>query len=304
MEVLAGFVIALAISLTGVGAGSITTPLLILLFGVSPSVAVGTALAFGAIVKLIAAPVYFIRGHVDVRVLMLLFLGGAPGVIVGGLLLNYLKHTSWQQTLYTLIGALIVLTASFQLYRVFWPARRSIKKDQARLLPWLAFPIAAEVGFSSAGAGALGSLVLLGLTPLAAATVIGTDLCFGLGVSLLGSAIQFGAGNSNPSLLLKLAAGGIAGAICGSLLSGKFAQRPLRIALLLALIVLGVQLAIPKSSAQPSDKTHASAMLIRHKITSSAVSDDQDFFPPDVPVGLRMTQPIQRWLIPLEIQAL
>lgn len=264
MEVLAGFAIAFAISLTGVGAGSLTTPLLILFFGVSPSIAVGTALAFGTIVKLIAAPVYFLRGHVNRRVLLLLFLGGAPGVIFGSLLLNYLKHSSWQQTLYTSIGTLIVVTATFQLYRVFWPAQRSVKKDQSRLLPWFAFPIAAEVGFSSAGAGALGSLVLLGLTPLAAATVIGTDLCFGLGVSLLGSAIQFGAGNFDPALLLKLAAGGIAGALCGSILSGRFAQRPLRIGLLLALIILGVQLAIPKPSSRIAAKIHVSTMLTRH----------------------------------------
>src|SRR5579875_833570 len=116
MEVLAGFAIALAVSLTGVGAGSITSPLLILLLGVPAPIAVGTALAFGAVVKLIAAPVYFVRGHVNRRVLLLMFAGGAPGVLIGSLLLNRLKHAPGQQVLYTVLGVLIVLTAIFQLY--------------------------------------------------------------------------------------------------------------------------------------------------------------------------------------------
>jgi uncharacterized protein len=112
------------------------------------------------------------------------------------------------------------------------------------LLPWFAFPIGAEVGFSSAGAGALGSLLLLALTPLTAAEVIGTDLCFGLGVSIVGGVIQLGAGNYDAALLLKLIAGGLCGAFTGSLLAGRIAQRPLRVGLLLVLMLLGCELAL------------------------------------------------------------
>ena len=264
MELLAGFGIALAIALTGVGAGSMTTPVLILLFGVSPSSAVATALIFSTIVKLVAAPVYVFRGQVNKRILLFLFLGGLPGVVIGSLLLNRLKSVADERFLYGALGMLIVLTAGFQLYRVFWPARRVTDADRSRLLPWLALPIGAEVGFSSAGAGALGSLVLLGLARLDAAAVIGTDLCFGLGVSLLGSAIQLGAGNCDPALLFKLAAGGICGAICGSMLCGKLAQKPLRVGLLLTLIFLGFQIAIPRGSQHSGATSHLSALIIRH----------------------------------------
>ncbi|MGH9625745.1 MAG: TSUP family transporter, partial [Bryobacteraceae bacterium] len=69
MEVLLGFVIALAIALTGVGSGSLTTPLLIILFGVSPAVAVGTALTYGAIVKIASIPAYAIRRQINWRTL-------------------------------------------------------------------------------------------------------------------------------------------------------------------------------------------------------------------------------------------
>ena len=244
MEFLLGFVIALAISLTGVGAGSMTTPLLILLLGVSPGTAVGTALTFGAIVKVASVPLYAVRRQVNLPILWLLLAGGVPGVIAGALLLNALKHSAASGVLYIALGTLIVATALFHLYRVFRPEAKSGERDRSRLLPWFALPIGAEVGFSSAGAGALGSLLLLGFTPLAAAEVVGTDLSFGLGLSLVGSFIQIGAGNFDGALLWKLVLGGLFGAFTGSLLAGRIAQRPLRVGLLLALVILGCQLAL------------------------------------------------------------
>lgn len=244
MELLVGFAIAMAIALTGVGAGSMTTPILILFLRVPPAVAVGTSLAFGAIVKVASIPSYAWRRQVNLRVLGLLLAGGIPGVLLGSFALDRMKHGPYEGVLYTMLGAIIVLTASLRLYRTFKPRANKTLPDRSKVLPWLAFPIGAEVGFSSAGAGALGSLLLLGVTPLTAAEVIGTDLCFGLGVSTVGSFIQLGAGNYDADLLLKLVIGGVIGAITGSMLAGKIAQRPLRVALLVALIVLGCQLAL------------------------------------------------------------
>ena len=243
MEFVLGFIIALAISLTGVGAGSMTTPLLIVFLGVSPATAVGTALTFGAIVKIASVPLYAVRRQVNLRILWLLLAGGIPGVICGALLLNRVKHSAYNGVLYVTLGTLIVATALFHLYRVFRPKPQPSNHDRSRLLPWFALPIGAEVGFSSAGAGALGSLLLLGFTPLSAAEVVGTDLCFGLGLSLVGGFIQIGAGNYDPALLVKLVIGGLIGALTGSLLAGRIAQRPLRVGLLLALVILGCQLA-------------------------------------------------------------
>ncbi len=257
MEFLLGFVIALAISLTGVGAGSMTTPLLILLFRVPPSIAVGTALAFGAIVKIATVPMYAVRRQINFRILALLLAGGLPGVIVGSLLLDHFKQGPYEGVLYGALGTLIAGTALFHLYRVFRPSPQSSHRDRSRFLPWVAFPIGAEVGFSSAGAGALGSLALLGLTPLTAVEVVGTDLCFGLGVSFTGSLIQLSVGNYDGALLMKLVIGGLCGAFTGSLLVGKVAQRPLRIGLLLVLIALGTQLATHANSASNPVSTHS-----------------------------------------------
>ena len=83
-----GFVIAVAIGLTGVGAGTLTTPLLILLVGLAPRVAVGTSLIFGFVVKIITAPVYMARKQVHWRTLAYMLAGGVPGVLIGVYLLR------------------------------------------------------------------------------------------------------------------------------------------------------------------------------------------------------------------------
>jgi hypothetical protein len=102
------------------------------------------------------------------------------------------------------------------------------------------FPVGAEVGFSSAGAGALGSAALLSLTPLAPAQVVGTDIVFGFLVSLIGGVHWF-SHPPNAPLLLQLTAGGTAGAIVGSLVSSRIPSRPLGFVLWVWLVILGGQ---------------------------------------------------------------
>jgi uncharacterized protein len=243
MEVLLGFAIAVAISLTGVGAGTVTTPLLILFLRIPPAVAVGTALAFSAIVKVASLPFYVVRKQVSLRVLRLLLYGGLPGVIGGSYLLNRAAQTSHNGAFTGVLGLIIIGMAVVRLYRVFRPDAQRPVRDRGHLLPWLAVPIGAEVGFSSSGAGALGSLLMLSMTPLSAAEVVGTDLAFGLILSFVGGGIDVAAGNYDGILLFELAAGGICGALTGSMLAGRIAQRPLRVGLLLTLMALGCRLA-------------------------------------------------------------
>jgi hypothetical protein len=133
-------------------------------------------------------------------------------------------------------------TATWQIIYSFRPMRQNAEApDRSPLLSWLMFPVGAEVGFSSAGAGALGSAALLSLTPLAPAQVVGTDIVFGFIVSLIGSGAHWFSHASNPELLLQLIAGGIAGAIGGTLLSTRVPRRPLRFVLWVWLLILGGQ---------------------------------------------------------------
>ncbi len=88
MEIVLGFIIAVAIGVTGVGAGVITAPVLILFMHVPPAHAVGTALAFGVAVKMLVVPMQISRKQVDYRVLGYLLAGGLPGVLTGSYMLR------------------------------------------------------------------------------------------------------------------------------------------------------------------------------------------------------------------------
>jgi uncharacterized membrane protein YfcA len=132
--------------------------------------------------------------------------------------------------------------AGMNLYRIWLRPAQEGTRDYSRWLPFIAFPIGIEVGFSSAGAGALGALVLLWLTTLTAARVVGTDLFFGLCLSLVGSSFQFTAGNYDGAILTKLVIGGVLGAFAGTYLAAITPQRAFRVVLSLWLISLGIQL--------------------------------------------------------------
>jgi uncharacterized membrane protein YfcA len=243
MQYVIGFVIALFIALTGVGAGTITVPVLVLFLGVPAPVAVGIGLMFATVVKLILVPSQIIRKNVAWRTLGFMLAGGVPGVIVGSLFLKHLVSVGSQNLLNALLGAILVTTASWQLFFSLREKKQNAdSRDRTPLLGWLMLPVGAEVGFSSAGAGALGSAALLSLTPLLPAQVVGTDIAFGFIVSLIGSgAHMFSNTGSNNALLLQLIYGGVVGAIVGTMVSTRVPRRQLRFALWVWLLILGGQ---------------------------------------------------------------
>lgn len=234
MVYLLGFLISILIGMTGVGAGTLTTPLLILLIGVPARIAVGTALIFGAVVKIITSPVYMARRQVDWSTLAFMLAGGVPGVLAGVLLLKNIDG----KLITGVIGATIVVVALFGLFRPV-PTHRH---DRKRWLGLIALPIGLEVGFSSAGAGALGALVLLNMTTLSAAAVVGTDLVFGLVLSLIGGGINAAMGTLDYAVLKQLLIGGVPGALLGAYLAGKVPAQALRTGLSVAIALLGASL--------------------------------------------------------------
>ncbi len=240
MQYLIGFVIALFIALTGVGAGTLTVPILVLFLHVPAPAAVAIGLTFSAAVKLVLVPAQILRRQVAWRVLGYMLLGGLPGVLLGSLALRHFVTTGSQNLVNALLGAILVGTASWQITTLIRPMKWNPNAaDRSDLLPWLMFPVGAEVGFSSAGAGALGSAALLALTPLLPAQVVGTDILFGFLMSLIGSGAHWFSTTADSALLTHLIAGGICGAVSGTLLSAAIPRRPLRFALWLWLLVLG-----------------------------------------------------------------
>jgi uncharacterized membrane protein YfcA len=241
VEILAGFLIALAIGVTGVGAGSITAPILILFFHQSASDAVTTALIFGTVVKLIATPIYLARGQVNLQVLKYLAAGGLPAVLLGSVLLNSLDKNAMTNPVLLIVGVTVLLTALATAWRSLSPKIEK-KPVSLKVLAWIVAPIGFEVGFSSAGAGALGTIVLMRFTSLLPSEVVGTDLAFGLLLSLFAGGIHASMTGIPWAVLLHLLEGGVPAVLIGTQLVSVLQPQKMRLALCLWLIYIGGQL--------------------------------------------------------------
>jgi uncharacterized membrane protein YfcA len=242
MDYVIGFLIAVVIALTGVGAGVITAPLLILFLHIPVEIAVSTALAYSAIVKLIVVPVQVMRRQIDYRVLGYMLIGGLPGVVIGSIAFKHVATHGPRSVLYFVLGSVILFTSGWHIFRYFRPAGIArAGKDRSRLIGAIMLPIGAEVGFSSSGAGALGTVALLGMTDLSAARIVGTDLAFGLAIALVGTGVHMIGGHYAGALLLRLAIGGVLGGIVGTGAAPKIPNRNLRLALSLWLTLIGIQ---------------------------------------------------------------
>jgi uncharacterized membrane protein YfcA len=242
MEALIGFFIAVAVGMTGMGGGVMAAPALILFAGMPAAVAVGTSLIYVTVTKLVAAPMYLFRKQVSWRTLLRLLAGGLPGVIGGSLLISRLSKENLEPVVLTLVGFTVLVIALVTLVKMLRSQSGATGSDKPRLLPLFAFPIGVEVGFSSAGAGALGSLVLMHATSLPAATIVGTDLMFGWSVAMVGGGMHLVFGEVNMAVVGKLLVGGIAGALVGSWIATWMPSRALRYALTCFLVFLGGQL--------------------------------------------------------------
>ena len=174
MPVLIGFVIALVVGMTGVGGGSFTTPVLILLGGIPGAEAVGTALVFTSAVRLVATPFYVSGNLVHMRSLRLMLMGALPGVLAGAYLLHIADAQLSRPVILLVIGAILIVSTPLTGSRTKSPG---LAKDVASpWLTWLALPIGIETGFSSSGAGAMGMLLLFNFSELPTAQAVGTDL--------------------------------------------------------------------------------------------------------------------------------
>jgi uncharacterized membrane protein YfcA len=181
-------------------------------------------------------------------------------VIIGSLFQKHLVTVGSQNTLNAMLGAILVTTAIWQIRVFFRPLKQNPDlKDRSPLLAWLMLPVGAEVGFSSAGAGALGSAALLSLTPLLPAQVVGTDIAFGFLVSLIGSGAHWFSHTESQDLLIRLIEGGVGGAILGTIISTRVPRKQLRFALWVWLLFLGGQFLF--NSYQSWAKPHPAAVI-------------------------------------------
>ncbi len=240
MNFLIGFLIAAAVGLTGIGGGSFTVPALVLIVGLTAGEAVGTAFLFAGVLRLIAAPFYLLGKQIHSRYLWLLLQGAVPGLLVGIWGLRLLNRDAGNPLLIALLGVLLAASSSITFIRRV--QNPSFAGKNHRWLPWLALPIGVESGFSSAGAGALGTVLLLNYSEMTPAQVVGTDLLFGLVLAVIGSAFHWTFGSINSPVLVELLAGGVPGVVAGCLLARKVPANKLKTAVAMVAIFAGLQL--------------------------------------------------------------
>lgn len=240
IHLLLGFFIALAVGLTGIGGGSFTVPALLLLVGLPAGEAVGTAFVFAGVLRLIAAPFYLLDRQVHSRYFRLLLAGAIPGLVLGMLTLRSVAKAENSGVVTIILGVLLAVSSSISFFPRVQNPRFAVKN--ARWLPWLAFPIGVESGFSSAGAGALGTVLLLNYSEMAPAQVVGTDILFGLVLAIIGSTVHWTMGSISTPVLWQLLAGGVPGVIFGCLAAKRVPAQKLKAVVAAIAICAGLQL--------------------------------------------------------------
>lgn len=240
MQILLGFVIALFVGVTGIGGGSFTAPALVLISGLSGADAVGTALVYSMVVRLAAAPFYVFDKQVHFRYLWFMLLGALPGLLAGTYLLATLNTKRWNHLVLIMIGAILISSSILTL--AYRKAARLRQQGSAFWLPWFTFPIGIETGFSSAGAGALGTILLFNYSDMPSRQVVGTDLLFGIALAAGGTIFHFSLGSISGPALKELLMGGVPGVLIGCILAPRVPSVRLKPFIIVLTFLLGLQL--------------------------------------------------------------
>jgi uncharacterized membrane protein YfcA len=250
--VASGFAVGLLVGMTGVGGGSLMTPLLTLLFGVTPAVAVGTDLAFASLTKGVGTFTHRLRGTVHWDIVRRLCIGALPAALVASIGLKYfgtLSKEMGQIIRYTIAGS-VLLTVTALLFKrkmLAWITTHPERQLQGRALHnatiFTGAVLGALVTVSSIGAGAIGATVLVMLYPrLTAAEVAGTDIAYAVPLTAIAAAGHWWLGSINWTLLLTLLVGSVPGITLGAYAARAVPERLLRGILAVTLVAVAVKL--------------------------------------------------------------
>ena len=254
--IFAGFFVGFVVGLTGVGGGSLMTPILIFFFGVKPYMAVGTDLLFAAFTKL-GGTVKLARAHtIDWRVVAHLSAGSIPAALITLSVLNSVGPASAgaQGLMTTTLGFALLLTAAATLYKAIKgkraPAAIAAGQEAKAASPvhW-ALPIlfgaliGTMVTLTSVGAGAIGVTVLMILYPLLPLPrIVAADIAYAVPLTLVAGFGHASMGSVDWSLLAKLLAGSLPGIWIGSHVMSRIPERAIRSLLSILLAYAGVKL--------------------------------------------------------------
>jgi|UniRef100_UPI0035CC3251 uncharacterized membrane protein YfcA len=248
---LAGVLVGLVVGLTGVGGGSLMTPLLVLAFGFHPATAVGTDLLYASATKSVGTTVHGWRGTVAWGVVGRLMAGSVPAALLTLVILHFAGEQSKEtgHAISVALGITLMLSGVATIFRARIVAAMTRRLGAvspariARLTVLVGAILGVLVSLTSVGAGALGMTALLILYPtMPVNRLVGSDIAHAVPLTLLGGIGHYILGSVDGSLLVSLLIGSIPGIIVGSLVASRVSDRFLTPILAAVLAAVGIKL--------------------------------------------------------------
>ncbi len=253
----AGFIVGFIVGLTGVGGGSLMTPILILLFSIKPAIAVGTDLLYAAITKSGGILAHQNRGTIHWQIVGLLCLGSIPATLAAILLLNHLTTmgADYERLITSTLSIALILTSLVIFFKEQLHSLgstepfRFIRIIHRRFCIPMTILSGAAIGilvsFSSVGAGAIGAAVLFFLYPrLRTINIVGTDLAHAVPITALAGLGHWHLGTVDFHLLFSLIIGSLPGIYLGSRTGVRLPEKYMRPILASMLMLIGGRLAM------------------------------------------------------------
>ena len=253
LYILSGAGVGFIVGLTGVGGGSLMTPVLVLLFGIHPSTAVGTDLLYAAVTKSTGSLVHGYRKSVDWRTVRLLATGSVPAAVATLILLSLLgAHSTLVSRITTLVlGVALLLTALLLMFRKALERLRDAAPEpdharQAMMTVAMGAVLGILVSISSVGAGAIGTTALILLYPkFPMVRIVGTDIAHAVPLTLVAGIGHWMIGSVNGGTLVSLLVGSIPAIVIASFLAPRVPDQKLRLLLAAVLMIVGITLVSP-----------------------------------------------------------
>jgi uncharacterized membrane protein YfcA len=248
---LTGLLVGILIGVTGVGGGSLMTPILILLVGIKPTIAVGSDLAYAAITKIVGGIQHRRQGTVVDRIVWQLAMGSVPGALIGVWFVHHMQHRlgeQVQQIVLRLLGVMLIVVAtalflrSTPLVGLLKQRLRAFRKTHPVLLTLISGMIGFLFGVTSIGSGSLFGVILIIFFGLSSHTMVGTDVYHAAIITVCAAAAHVWAGNVDYALVGNLLVGSIPGVLLGSKLSSKLPDKVLRPLLASVLLASGIKM--------------------------------------------------------------
>lgn len=245
-----GMLVGFLVGLTGVGGAALLTPVLVLL-GISPSIAVGTDLAYNSLTKLFGSLQHWRQKTVNLKLVKYLAIGSVPSAVCAVGILHVFDSFFHNQdeVLKHALGYVLILVAVTTLVKTFMKEKFQWNRIQMKSLEekkGLTIGIGVALGFivglTSIGSGSLFALAMLFLYKLTPSELVGTDIVHAFLLVTVAGLLHAGIGNVDYVLMFNLLVGSIPGVIIGSNLSSKFPAKPLRALLAIVILLSGITL--------------------------------------------------------------